>query len=106
MRSKFQFKFQLLQVASLFRNFLLAERVMRSYDCNPVSQPALPATHQHPMWQAWVLAVDMALSQLPTILESDAPYKASTFFEEQLTVSPATFNNSCKIISGMKLPSF
>jgi hypothetical protein len=35
-----------MQVASLFRNFLLAERVMRSYDCNPVSQPTLPATHQ------------------------------------------------------------
>jgi hypothetical protein len=37
------------------------------------------------MWQAWDLAVDMALSQLPSILESDASYKASTFFEEQLT---------------------
>ena len=36
-----------LLVASLFRNFLLAERVMRSYDCTPVSQPALPTTHQH-----------------------------------------------------------
>ena len=35
-----------LLVASLFRNFLLAERVMRSYDCTPVSQPALPSTHQ------------------------------------------------------------
>jgi hypothetical protein len=37
------------------------------------------------MWQAWDLAVDMALSQLPNILDTDAPYKASTFFEEQLT---------------------
>ena len=35
-----------LLVASLFRNFLLAERVMRSYDCTPVSQPTLPNTHQ------------------------------------------------------------
>ena len=35
-----------LLVASLFRNFLLAERVMRSYDCTPVSQPSLPSTHQ------------------------------------------------------------
>ena len=37
------------------------------------------------MWQAWDLAVDMALSQLPSILENDTPYRASTFFEEQLT---------------------
>jgi regulator-associated protein of mTOR len=36
------------------------------------------------MWQAWDLAVDMALSQLPSILDNDAPYRASTFFEEQV----------------------
>jgi hypothetical protein len=35
-----------LLVASLFRNFLLAERVMRSYDCTPVSSPKLPHTHE------------------------------------------------------------
>jgi regulatory associated protein of mTOR len=40
---------------------------------------------QHTMWQAWDLAVDMALSQLPGILDNDTPYRASTFFEEQLT---------------------
>ena len=40
---------------------------------------------QHTMWQAWDLAVDMALSQLPSILDNDTPYRASTFFEEQLT---------------------
>ena len=46
-RTLFQKLFrQDLLVASLFRNFLLAERVMRSYDCTPVSQPSLPSTHQ------------------------------------------------------------
>ena len=35
-----------LLVASLFRNFLLAERIMKSYDCNPVSHPFLPSTHK------------------------------------------------------------
>ena len=124
-RTLFQKLFrQDLLVASLFRNFLLAERgkffqfrvkkilirflkftkfcfknflvsrifllkflilVMRSYDCTPVSSPGLPPTHQHPMWKAWDLAVDMALAQLPTILEKGQIYKASTFFEEQLT---------------------
>ena len=76
-----------LLVASLFRNFLLAERVMRSYDCTPVSQPPLPNTHQHTMWKAWDLAVDMALNQLHDIVDPDrrAPYEPSSFFEEQLT---------------------
>lgn len=39
-----------LLVASLFRNFLLAERIMRSANCSPISHPLLPATHQHHMW--------------------------------------------------------
>lgn len=39
-----------LLVASLFRNFLLAERIMRSYNCIPISNPKLPSTHQHTMW--------------------------------------------------------
>ena len=85
-RSLFQKLFrQDLLVASLFRNFLLAERVMRSYDCTPVSTPKLPPTHQHQMWRAWDLAVDVSLTQLPAILEKGVAYKASTFFEEQLT---------------------
>lgn len=40
-----------LLVASLLRNFLLAERIMRTYDCEPVSSPKLPPMHNHPMWQ-------------------------------------------------------
>ncbi|CAI5465826.1 unnamed protein product [Closterium sp. Yama58-4] len=39
-----------LLVASLFRNFLLAERVMRASGCTPVSYPRLPPTHQHHLW--------------------------------------------------------
>lgn len=35
-----------LLVASLFRNFLLAERILKSYDCTPVSWPKLPPTSQ------------------------------------------------------------
>lgn len=74
-----------LLVASLFRNFLLAERILRSHDCTPVSSPALPPCFRHPMWDAWDLVVDLALQQLPDILEKGAPYKQLPFFEEQLT---------------------
>ncbi|XP_071509091.1 regulatory-associated protein of mTOR-like [Diadema antillarum] len=73
-----------LLVASLFRNFLLAERIMRTYNCTPVSSPRLPPTYQHTMWQAWDLAVDACLSQLPALSEGKE-YKHSPFFAEQLT---------------------
>lgn len=75
-----------LMVAALFRNFLLAERILRFYHCTPMSSPPLPPTHSHPMWAAWDLAADMCLAQLPKLLENgEAEYQHSTFFTEQLT---------------------
>ncbi|KAK5640922.1 hypothetical protein RI129_009469 [Pyrocoelia pectoralis] len=74
-----------LLVASLFRNFLLAERILRSFDCTPISFPALPDTSQHPMWLAWDFALDLSLSQLPRMIINDEPYQHLAFFEEQLT---------------------
>lgn len=74
-----------LLVASLFRNFLLADRIMRTYDCTPVSHPKLPKTYHHPMWRAWDMVVDLCLSQLVDVLEERVPFRTSTFFAEQLT---------------------
>ncbi|KAK9236882.1 raptor N-terminal caspase like domain-containing protein [Lipomyces kononenkoae] len=79
-----------LMVAALFRNFLLAERILRVHNCHPISEPKLPPTHNHPMWESWDLAVDQCLAQLPMLeaAEEGGPtyeYKHSTFFEEQLT---------------------
>ncbi|CAN1303359.1 Regulatory-associated protein of TOR 1 [Linum perenne] len=74
-----------LLVASLFRNFLLAERIMRSANCSPVSHPMLPPTHQHHMWDAWDMAAEICLSQLPSLVEDpNAEFQPSTFFTEQL----------------------
>lgn len=39
-----------LLVASLFRNYLLAERLMRAFGCHPRSWPKLAPTHDHPIW--------------------------------------------------------
>ncbi|KAG0566271.1 hypothetical protein M758_7G048400 [Ceratodon purpureus] len=75
-----------LLVASLFRNFLLAERIMRAANCCPQSYPRLPPTHQHPMWHAWDMAAEICLSQLPTLLnDPNAEFQPSPFFTEQLT---------------------
>eukprot|EP01117_Protostelium_nocturnum_P006486 TRINITY_DN2337_c0_g1_i2.p1 TRINITY_DN2337_c0_g1~~TRINITY_DN2337_c0_g1_i2.p1 ORF type:complete len:1347 (+),score=433.49 TRINITY_DN2337_c0_g1_i2:163-4203(+) len=75
-----------LLVASLFRNFLLSERILRSLNCIPISYPKLPPTYQHPMWEAWDLAVDLCLSQLPAMIEDQTvEYQHSPFFSEQLT---------------------
>lgn len=77
-----------LLVASLFRNFLLAQRIMRSYDCTPISNPPIRSVHQHPMWKAWDLAVDNTLTQLSQMdlsSKNPPPYIPSQFFTEQLT---------------------
>lgn len=62
-----------LLVASLFRNFLLAERIMKNYHCTPHTSPALPATNTHPLWASWDLAVDACLRQLPNLLKHADP---------------------------------
>ncbi|KAL8963144.1 MAG: hypothetical protein Q9193_000561 [Seirophora villosa] len=79
-----------LMVAALFRNFLLSERIMRSNGCHPMSVPSLPETHNHPLWQAWDLTIEMVLAQLPAMVtaEEGGPpyeYRHSDFFTEQLT---------------------
>ena len=86
-RNLFQKLFrQDLLVASLFRNFLLAQRIMRSVGCTPVSHPRLPAMDQHPMWLAWDMAAETCLLQLPDILDDpQKDYVPSPFFSEQLT---------------------
>jgi len=53
-----------LLVASLFRNFLLAKRIMRSFNCTPQSWPPLPDSSTHSLWQAWDLAVESCLSHI------------------------------------------
>lgn len=86
-----------LLVAALFRNFLLAQRIMTTYHCTPMSHPELPSTHNHPLWDSWDLAVDGCLAQLPELLDleqarenglSTAPplstYRPSLFFAQHL----------------------
>lgn len=99
-----------LMVATLFRNFLLAKRIMPHLSCNPISDPPLPdSVRHHPMWDSWDLAIDQVCAQLihddpahkhrPVAADPIAPagsysgsdpvnlpnYQHLTFFEQQLT---------------------
>ena len=79
-----------LMVAALFRNYLLADRLMRANGCRPETEPPLPPTHKHPLWQSWDLALEMVLMQLPALIASEEggppfEYQNSNFFAEQLT---------------------
>lgn len=53
-----------LMVAALFRNFLLAKRIMPTYGCHPISDPPLPDVQFHSMWESWDLAIDQVLNQI------------------------------------------
>ncbi|KAG8534354.1 uncharacterized protein KY384_001198 [Bacidia gigantensis] len=79
-----------LMVAALFRNFIVAERIMTAYGCHPTTHPKIPPTHDHPLWEAWDLAVELVVSQLPDLIASRQEgaqpyeYQQSNFFSEQL----------------------
>lgn len=96
-----------LLVAALFRNFLLAERVMRNYHCTPHTIPPLPSTATHPLWAAWDRSLEDIIKQLPELIKAAKPpkqeplqlmegipfvptpyryeYKSSSFFTDHLT---------------------
>ena len=67
-----------LLIASLFRNFLLAERIMKNYHCTPHTYPPLPPTNTHLLWATWDLAVDTCLRQLPDLLSKSTDKSASS----------------------------
>ncbi|KAM6498755.1 hypothetical protein JOM56_006703 [Amanita muscaria] len=67
-----------LLIASLFRNFLLAERIMKNYHCTPHTYPPLPPTNTHPLWDTWDLAIDTCLRQLPDLLFKGSDSKTAS----------------------------
>ena len=100
-----------LLVASLFRNFLLAERILRSAKCNPVSIPKLPPTSHHPMWRSWDLAADLCLSHLAKLTAHNpspppSSFPRSSFFEDQLIAFEVwlQFASGCDTVLQNRIP--
>ena len=75
-----------LLLASLFRNFLIAQRVMNAAGLYPVSAPALPPMHHHPLWDSFDLVAEAAICAELARRDRGAPSPPpSTFFSDQLT---------------------
>jgi regulator-associated protein of mTOR len=73
-------------VSSLFRNFLLAQRILQSFKCDCVSIPSLPPTFTHPAWDAWDFVSEFTLSQLSLYINDEKhQFQSSSFFQDQLT---------------------
>jgi len=62
-------------IATLFRNFILAERIMTTLGRTPVSYPAMPPSWNHPLWGVWDCAVEETLCKLRRRFEKS--YKKS-----------------------------
>ncbi|PIA17170.1 WD40 repeat-like protein [Coemansia reversa NRRL 1564] len=79
-------------VASLYRNFMLADRIMRFYGVHPQCSPTMPSTHNHPLWNSLDMEIELCLAQLPRLLAEDKQllctsavgYTPSSFFVRQL----------------------
>jgi regulator-associated protein of mTOR len=61
-----------LLAASLFRNFLLAKRLMKSLNCTPQSWPPLPDSSTHPLWQTWDQAAESCLFHISSLQRSSS----------------------------------
>ncbi|KAG8997859.1 hypothetical protein FRB94_002908 [Tulasnella sp. JGI-2019a] len=103
-------------LAAMFRNYLLAERILRRYNCTPKTTPALPPTYMHSLWSSWDLAVDKILVQLKVLLpflenhtfeieQPDLPYEgvAGTFFKDHLRAFEVWLNRGGSSVGSNRL---
>ena len=81
-----------LLVSSLFRNFLLAQRLLRQYGVVVCSWPAVPSCHKHALWEAWDSVVEGVCLQLDRHLHHAAKFAAQPFFNEQLAAFELTLD--------------
>ena len=89
-----------LLVSSLFRNFLLAQRLLRQYGVVVSSWPAVPSCHKHSLWEAWDSVVESYCLQLDRYLHHKVKFTPSPFFSDQL----AAFELTLDLLSASSTP--
>lgn len=83
-----------LMIAALFRNFLLAKRLMPWYNCHPISDPPLPdSIANHSLWKSWDLAIDEVLNKLVHDLNKAATNTTTTTATTSTTTTTTGTNN-------------
>lgn len=83
-------------VACLFRNYLLAIRILQSFNCTPLSYPPIPVITiaRHELWNSWDMMLDYYLTLLtPPYIENISNslkgtlpphYDANAYFSSQM----------------------
>ncbi|PVV02718.1 hypothetical protein BB560_002823 [Smittium megazygosporum] len=101
-RAKFRQLFrQDVMIASLCRNFILANRILHHYGCHTVSYPPFPPTHLHKQWEIWDLEVGNCVQQLPKLVKelSETPPEGvsnteTMSFSQDLTIHSYAYKQS------------
>ena len=98
-----------LMVAALFRNFLLAKRIMPWYNCHPVSDPSLPdIIAEHPIWKSWDLAMDEILSKLVDDIQNvpqNSDFETNIILRQQDSLQNPQHKQSVQTQSDAKMGS-
>lgn len=72
-------------LASLMKNFLIAERIFNHYGYSPVSSPAIPkGSYHHRLWKVWDHHLDLFFSQFINTKSSGRFFQSFNFFDTQL----------------------
>lgn len=90
-------------LSAMLRNFVLAARVMWHLQCHVVSEPRLPACHEHPLWDQWDHTVDLCFVQLQGLApRAPAGQVPTPFFADQLTAFKLAIDLAAKRGAGME----
>ncbi|CAJ0583207.1 unnamed protein product, partial [Mesorhabditis spiculigera] len=73
-----------LLLASLFRSYLLAEKVLEYFGCHTDSFPRLPKMADHPLWESWEMTLDYAIDYLDKYIYGKNPLNKSLFVANEL----------------------
>ncbi|KAF4652602.1 hypothetical protein FOL47_011001 [Perkinsus chesapeaki] len=85
-------------LASLFRNYLLAQRLLSLVGVSSVSRPQLPDCSQHPLWEAWDFVLE---SSILHVVASEANRGADLLPNRALRTNPTRdfFNDQLRAFS-------